>query len=338
MRFFFVTVLSFFVVGGCGSQPSTSGKVTGTPLAWVNNQAITSSDFQFLADRTIPLGSDSLDAEQKRALVDQLIDDELLLQEAINQNIHRDPMVRRALISSLLKETVYREVAEASIDEAEAKAYFEAHQDEFIVPEKLQIRRILFRPEGDESMDDCHARALKVRGSIAKAPHTFREMARLHSKDVYAQRGGDLGYLSRDGKSGIPTEVIDTAFALEVGDMSTLFEADGGWNLVQVANRREAIERSYDQMKASVERQLRGIRQEQAVDGYLESLRKKAKLSVDEPTIDSLEWSRGKGQRPLGLSPSPSRAAGGLIVPPSAGDHGNHDHGGHDHGGQPDQK
>src|SRR5690606_13323644 len=114
------------------------------------------------------------------------------------------------------------------------RAYYDAHPDEFTVPEKREVLRILIRTDRDRSPEEARSLAVDLRERIVEDPTRFRALALEHSEDPYRRRGGNLGYLDREGKPGIDPAVVAKAFELEVEGVSEPFEAGGGYNVVFV--------------------------------------------------------------------------------------------------------
>merc|ERR1712032_684892 len=58
---------------------------------------------------------------------------------------------------------------------------------------------------------------------------TFVELAREHSDDASAQKGGDLGLV---GFGGLPRKVAEVAFELRTDELSDTFETEDGFHVL----------------------------------------------------------------------------------------------------------
>ncbi|HMV66544.1 MAG TPA: peptidylprolyl isomerase, partial [Myxococcota bacterium] len=252
--------------GGSGQEnkPAAGASVTnppetmvGTHLATVNGAPVGSLAFDALAQRQTPADGKAFSADEKKSVLDQAIVDELLFQEAFHRGLYHDPKVRKILVNLLLRAEVYDNVHNEDFTEDQLKAFFESHKEEFVVPEKIQIKRIFLQIGPD--MDQAAAEKLgaDLAAKIKADPESFTELAQTHSKDPFARRGGDLGYLARDGKPGVPSDIVQRAFNMATGEVSAPFLAAGGINVIYVANRRERVERTYEQMRGSVLRRMK---------------------------------------------------------------------------------
>jgi len=209
------------------------------------------------------------------------IDDALLLKAAVAAGHLEDPKVRKVLVNLFLREEIYDGVKNEDFPEEQLRSYFDANRESFVVPEKIQIKRI-FLVGDDRSPLKALAELSAIRDQLVTSPDRFGELATAHSEDPYSRRGGDLGYISREGKPGIPSKVVEVAFGLEIGSVSQIFETEEGWNLVSAVARRDRVERTFDQMRGSVLRKVKNETYKTLTDAFLDSLRAKSEIHVYE--------------------------------------------------------
>lgn len=298
---------------GCGQEPNGPGAPppgsdpsaapSGRVVAKVGDGFVTESDFAAAASRVQQAGQELTPAERKDVL-DKLVTEEILFQQATEKGLYRDPKVRKIMVNLLLREEVYDDVRTSDISTEELEAFYEAHKSEFTVPEKIQIKRIFLRFGGESGRTEADALALgkELQGKIKKDPTLFKDLAEQQSDDPYKRRGGDLGYVARDGKPGIPPEVIEKAFTLNVGQLSEPFVAGDGVNLLLVAAKRQAVERTFDQMKGSVLRRLKNEKFQELTEGYIAETRGKYTVDVDDAVLSSVKV-ESRPMAPAGVDP-----------------------------------
>jgi len=287
---------------GAGGEARPTAEAGGRVVATVGKGFVTEAEFAEAASHAITPGQ-TLTPEMRTEVLDELIDDEILFQKALDEGLYRDEKVRKILVNLLLREEVYASVQDDEIPVSELEAYYEAHRDEFIVPEKVQVKRIFVRTGDDRSEEAAKELATDLHAKLTKDPSRFSDLAHEYSDDAYKRRGGDVGYVARDGKAGIPPEVVDQAFSMETGKLSEPFEAGGGYNIVMVAAKREALDRTFDQMKGSVLRKLKNERFEAETDRYVAEARKGVDVKIDEATLASVTV-EAHMPPPGGLEPS----------------------------------
>jgi len=256
----------------------------GDTIATVNGMPIGSKEFDHMAARQIDRAG--LVAEDaRRDIIARLVDEKLLYQEALRQGIDKDPKLQKMMVNSLLKGAVYNSVRAGSIADADLRAYFDSHKDEFVVPEKVQVKRILVKSDDGEPLDAVAARARAVRDEVVAHRDDFKNIAQRFSRGPYARRGGDMGFVTRTGKPGVPDAVVDEAFKLSRGEVSEVFAADDGWNIVYVPNRRDQVERTFEQMRGSVQRKVKSARYRQLFDDYVAGLKEGAQIDINESLV-----------------------------------------------------
>ncbi|MBN2799339.1 MAG: peptidyl-prolyl cis-trans isomerase [Deltaproteobacteria bacterium] len=302
-------------LAGCAQPPAEQTTTTaaqtapavdiGEVIATVGDIQVGSKEFQMAAARHTPADGKELTLAEKQEILDQLVVEKMLYLEARKKGIDRDPKVQKVMMNTLLRQEVYSTVRNSDFSQEELRAYFDAHQDDFVVPEKVQIKRIFIKAGEARTADEAEALATEIRGKVVADQSTFKELATKHSEDPYRRRGGDLGFVAKDGKPGVDQAVVDKAFGLEVNQVSEVFEADGGYNVVLVANRRERVERTFEQMKGSVLRKVKSDKYKDLYDGYVAGIRDGYKVSVDENTLGAveIEQARRLTPHPMGMRP-----------------------------------
>ena len=90
-------------------MPPQDTEEIGTILAMVNGTAVGARDYKRAAGRKAPSNGSVLNAQEKVEVLDKLVSEELLFQEAFQRGLYRDPKVRKVMVNALLREDVYRQ-------------------------------------------------------------------------------------------------------------------------------------------------------------------------------------------------------------------------------------
>lgn len=303
MRTSILLLLGLVACDGGGETTTTTTPNTasaeadvGEVLATVNGMAVGSVEFESAASRVTPADGKSLSIDERKEVLDRLLDDKVLYQEALRQGLDKDPKVQKVMVNTLLRDEVYANVRNSDFSDAELEAYYQAHMEEFVVPEKVQIKRILIRVTDERSSEEAKAIADSVRADLAGDPAgRFKDVATEHSEDPYRRRGGDVGFVSREGKPGLDQEIVDKAFTLEPNQLSDVFESADGWNILFIANKRERVERTFQQMKGSVLRKVKNDKLKEMYDTYVDTLKQGATVEINEDKLAAVEVS-GSGR------------------------------------------
>jgi peptidyl-prolyl cis-trans isomerase C len=291
---------------GCGTEPASGTPAVGeaktgpggaaTPaedqgevIAEVGDQKVYSKEFETLASRKTPADGQALTPAERKEVLDKLIEDKALFQEARKEGVDQDPKVQKVMVNTLLRNKVYANVRNSDFTQDELRAYFDAHKDEFVVPEKIQVKRIFIKFGDERSEAEAKKMADDIRKQVAANPGKFGDVATEKSEDPYRRRGGDLGFVDKTGKPGVDQAVIDKAFELKQGDVSEAFSAGGGYNIVTVANRRERVERTFEQMRGSVLRKVKNEKYKKLYEDYVAQVEKTYTVNVNEDKLNAVK-------------------------------------------------
>ncbi|MEX0960799.1 MAG: peptidylprolyl isomerase [Burkholderiales bacterium] len=135
-----------------------------------------------------------------------------------------------------------------------------------VIVQQTRARHILVRLSEIVSEADAKQRLSSLKERMEMGESEFAELARLHSEDASAARGGDLGWLS----PGDTVPEFERAMsALEPGEVSDPVRTQFGWHLIEVLERRE------EDMSKERQRLLarEAIRQRKADEAYQEWIR-----------------------------------------------------------------
>ncbi len=261
----------------------------GEVLADVDGVPVGSEEFQEAAARKKPEAGDALSMAEKKEVMDRLVDEKLLYKAALAKGLDRDPKVQKVMVNTLLREEVYTNVRNSDFPDEVLQAYYDAHVDEFVVPEKVQIKRILVKVGKERTEAEAETIAKDAYEQLRKDPTKFKDIAANISEDPYRRRGGDVGFVPRSGKAGLVQGVVDKAFEMKVEELSAPFKTEDGINIIYIANKRERVERTFQQMKGSVLRKVKNDKLKELYEQYVASLRTGAKITIDEAKLTALE-------------------------------------------------
>jgi peptidyl-prolyl cis-trans isomerase C len=293
---FLCVIVGAFVVSSCkegsrvspGSQPDKKAAKRGPVLAEVAGTTITTEDFENEL-RSLPEHTQKRmnTGEAKKKHLNKMIEEILLLDEALKRGLDRDEEIRTKVEryrKRLITEKLYREVAKekAQVGEEEIQEYFRAHKERFMQKERIRVRQILILlppNAGPEKEAETKKKAEEVLRR-AKAGEDFGELAKEYSEGPAASRGGDLGYFSR-GRMVPAFE--EAAFGLENdGDVSNVVRTKFGYHVIQLTGRQAAKELSIEEVRDRIIRQLESARRREVRQSLARELRQQAKVEIRE--------------------------------------------------------
>lgn len=140
---------------------------------------------------------------------------------------------------------------------------------------QTHARHILIRLNEVVSESDARHRLDELKDRVEHGTD-FGELARLHSDDTSAAKGGDLGWVS-------PGDVVPdferAMDALKPGQISAPFKTPFGWHIVQVVERREQ-DMSKDRQKIAARQAIRQRKSEDQWQEWVRQQRDKAYVEM----------------------------------------------------------
>jgi parvulin-like peptidyl-prolyl isomerase len=156
----------------------------------------------------------------------------------------RPQLERESLLEQLAQQV--RDVPEPS--EAVARTYYEQHKDLFVEPEQVKLSLILLRVDPSSPVTQWRSAEDEGRQLHAKlvAGASFAEIARLHSGDKSAPRGGQLETMHR---SMLPEAVQKVVDPLAVGAISEPVRLLEGVAILRVDERKAGQQRAFGEVR-----------------------------------------------------------------------------------------
>lgn len=205
----------------------------------------------------------------KEQLLEELIQRELLIQQALQKQLDKSPEVieRMATVrNSLLSQAALQDYLKANpVTDEEIKAEYDSKMAN--MGSEYKARHILVKTEDE---------AKKLIAELDKGGN-FNELAKKHSIDPMGSEGGDLGWFTADRMVPPFSEAV---VALENGKYSKQpVQTQFGWHVILREDSRALTPPPLD----AVKEQIRPMLQRQKAQAMIESLRKNAKIEVMLP-------------------------------------------------------
>ena len=291
--------------------------------AVVNEEIITLSEVRAISipylqrmkqQLTIDLGAEEVIETEKR-IVDQLIDEMLVAQEADRLGIEvtpkeldmamKDVIDRNQLTYAQLEEALAedgmtleeykkeltkqmkkmrlmdQEVrSKVQVSKKEIDKYYEEHKDEFNAPPEVRLQQILLviPPEAtDSEIKQVQKQAEQIRKRV-DGEEDFTTLVKLYSQGPNAAAGGDLG-LFRQGE--LFPALDQAAFSLEVGQVSTVIQSPKGFHILKLLERRDRKKMTEEERSEEIDDIIYNQKVENAFKEWLKDLRKKSYIMIN---------------------------------------------------------
>ena len=276
-------VVGFFTA--CSGREPLNTSMDFQVLATVNGHEITAQDFktkwselpEFI--QTVYSGKDG-----KKELLNELVNRELLLQEALRRKIDQKSVFadqvenfrERLLLDAILKEEVENRI---TISEEELSTYFKTHKDKLPPIEEVQAQHILVKTEGE---------ARDLLKKLARG-ESFARLAKAYSKDPGTKdQGGNLG-LIRKGQTLPGFEAA--LFNLKPGQTSGVVKTPLGHHIIRVQDRRMVKPLRLQDARDEVRLEVLKEKERKHFDELVSSLRAKSSIQVMDTVLAELKVS-----------------------------------------------
>jgi parvulin-like peptidyl-prolyl isomerase len=257
-------------VSGCGRKDTDSKDA----VARVNDRTISLGVFESTLGRLgHQPGKDFNSLDGKKELLREMVDEELLFQDAMKADfIRKSDRLRRDIAREYLIDRIGKERYEPS--DEEIRTVFEKKKNEL---EQVRASHILVIPEKPGTTDSERAaerKAASILTEIRKegAKADFAKYVEKYSGDTGSKPTGDLGLFTRDK---MVKEFSDAAFALKkVGDLSAVVRSQFGYHIIKLTGEQRGL----DYFRPSIQWQIAQEKQKEKAEKLLTRLRTEARI------------------------------------------------------------
>ena len=297
-------------------------EVVDAIVAIVNDDIITVSDYLVEHDTLYELLRAQLQGgeftkqyeKEKEGLLERMITELLLLQEAMRQdirstadidgqirgivdnikeqyNIESDEDFKRMMAqqgmdydawiaqqekSILQQSLIFSEVGRSiAIDETDVVNYYDLHPEEFTELPSYKLRGIYISSE-DKNDEDAQAKMEEIDRKIAEGEE-LESLASEYSEGPEKESQGDIGTYKKGEMDKNLEQAVEN---LEEGDLTSWIDVPTGWFLLKLDEKTESRLKEFEEVKKEIENQLFLQEQQVRIQDYLEDLKKRSYINI----------------------------------------------------------
>jgi DNA-directed RNA polymerase subunit F len=284
--------------GGHGETASLTPEQAAKVLAKVGDKTITLGDFVATLEHM-----DQFDRlryqspERRKEMLDEMIDIELLAQEATAKGYDQDPqaqeqtraILRDAVLSDIRKSTP----TPSDVPDAEVHAYFDAHRADYHDPERRRLSLIIVK-------DQATANAVLASAKQNSNAAAWGDLVRKNSIDPQAKANvpvdlaGDVGMVNPPGDDAhndnprVPSDVRAAAFTIaNVNDVldHAVASSDGKFYLVRLTQKTDPHDRAFAEAERSIRVKLVEDKIRAKEDDLMAQLRTQFPVQIDDKAL-----------------------------------------------------
>lgn len=237
-------------------------------IAKINGETIT--DFSYNAYGKARLGVEPgphIPAQKRQELIEELINRELVYQDALSKGLDKRPDVKAMIIEqtkNVLTSSRIQQILENNpVEQSRLKAIYK-EQVVAMASDEYKARHILLNTNDD---------AKSVIEKLMQG-RKFEELAAEKSTGPSAEQGGDLGWFSLNQ---MVKPFADAVKKLKKGEYTQRpVKSQFGWHVILLEDKRKVDPPSM----ASMQEQIQMAAQNEILDEYISELRDKADISI----------------------------------------------------------
>lgn len=202
--------------------------------------------------------------------------DRALTMEGLDEDEYRKNLEDQFKVKALIYQKVTGLI---SISPQDIKDYYREHGDDYRDEEMVRISHILIPAPKDAEKNAAAREQAEAIINELKDGADFSKLARKYSQGPRADQGGDLGYYK---KGDMLPKLDEATFSLEVGQISGIIETDLGYHIIKCAGKKEAYQKSLEELWEEIEDQLYQVDFQKRYDKWIDMLKSRAYIVIED--------------------------------------------------------
>ena len=276
---------------------AASNEAPAVALATVGGETITVADFEReMAKHGGRNPGLYATAEQRRALLDEMVRQRAVVAAARASGADRDPefvaAVDRLLVAQYLRSELDPRVNAVEATPEEVAAYYAAHEKELSTPARVRVGWIFVEVSpkaGPEAVAKARQRIDDARAAAAKLPADsvgMGEVAQKYSDDASTRyMGGELGwlYLEQADTYRWGPDLVRAAFALPApGALGPVTRHERGFYFLRLSAREDSMPTPIEKLRTGIRSRLLTEKRDTERDRFYADLLAGTKVAIDE--------------------------------------------------------
>jgi peptidyl-prolyl cis-trans isomerase SurA len=188
--------------------------------------------------------------------------------------------------SLLTQEIIHKEMGtRIVIGHDEVKAYYDAHQKDFVKPEQVELAEIFLDTQGKnpQEIEAIEHKAEDYRNRVMKGEE-FSEIAKRYSEGSTKDKGGILGTFERGQLDKSLEEIV---FKMEKGQITDVIQTKSGFEVLKVMEHFQAGLQPVEKVENEIMNRIYLQKMQPQLREYLAQLREESYVTVRPGFTDS---------------------------------------------------
>ncbi len=286
-----ILIFVFLFLTACNNKQDYyqgNGKV----IANINGYKLTEDKFNLLVNSLPENSKKQFQGEEgKKKLLDQLIVQKLLVQEAKKLNLDKKPefLIRKEMDEdSLLLEQYYKYLFDNyKPDDKALKEFYKSHPELFSQKEEFEAYHILITPQKDQKVFNTRnsdaknekeaQQKIKMIQRLLKKGVSFEKVAKEYSEGPSAPRGG---YLGKFNLGRMIPEFENALKKMKPGEISEPVKTRFGYHIIYLKNRVKPEPKPFEKLTEQEKNQVMQQFFRTMLENKIKELKENASITV----------------------------------------------------------
>ena len=277
--------LTFALLTALGILPPQFGnqelRLRGdVPIASVNGESVSKVEY-LRALTAMQAGLDrSLTETDKKAALQVLIDEEVILQHALNIGLARsDPMARKNLVQALMRSTAL--LTDYETDTQKLETFFKEHKHLFIAPRMVRVK--VFTTDNTKTAETFRQAVINGEGFTSAGGRLGLTEKNLPDDIPLGKAADYLGGTARDRLATLKEGEI-------IGPITSGAETNQSYMFIWLM-KATRLDVEFNEVAEIVKAEWQRRQEENAFETYLSDLRKSADIRLHNDVIETVDRS-----------------------------------------------
>ena len=199
----------------------------------------------------------------------------LMSQQGINFEAWKKQMEENILKQGIIATEVDRNIV---IDESEVVNYYKLHSQEFTEPTEYRLKAIYISAH-DKTSQEVEILKEEIVNKIASGVD-FSSLASQYSEGPEKEQQGDLGTFK---KGELAKNLEEAVEKLKIGEISPWLEIKGGWYILKLEDKKEARLKSFEEVRKDIEKKLFNQKRQKRLEEFLKELKERSYIKILVP-------------------------------------------------------
>ncbi len=227
--------------------------------------------------------------EGRIKVLNNMIEEQVLYNKAMESGFNKSPEYlnnQRKLLAFEYRQFLKQKVGETlKVNEIDLKIYYEQNQEKYTKPAMNRLAIYVQRKDVPKQ-NTLSLKQVKEAAEYLKPQAGFGKYALESHHSATANRAGKLPWVTSNSQlAGIPSEIIERANTLEIGEVSSPIKTDAGVFLLRLVDKKEKHITPLAEIKTALLQELVNTRKASTLANFIKQAKQASKISIFKENV-----------------------------------------------------